>query len=168
MVVLLKSLRSNNRFCTSPQTHFTDDSPEKNSYLCFDLITITYMQVACLEEEIELIANQMASLALDVTGYTSYQVTENSYSDLAFGCNDMSLENCINQQIEVEPFALSGINACEDSEMMVQLPPLNGWEDDIFQLCSNSNISEIGLFEEEFRQTICQQYLWTEDCSTFN
>ncbi|KAL3523850.1 hypothetical protein ACH5RR_016684 [Cinchona calisaya] len=139
-------------------------------YGCVAQIFALQQQVACLKEEIELIGNQMASLALDVTSCASYQqVTDNSISELAIGCNDMiSIENCINQHIE--PYAHTGNNACDDSQMVVQQPPsLNGWENDISQLCNSSNsiISE-SILLEEFKQTIYQQYLWTEDCSTLN
>ncbi|XP_027109622.2 LOB domain-containing protein 33-like [Coffea arabica] len=139
-------------------------------YGCVAHIFALEQQVACLKEEIEMIETQMASLAVDVTSSCeSYNVADYSNPEIAFGCDQyMNLENFINQQqMELDPITYTEVKACDDSQMMVQFPPGNGWEDAISQLSSsNSNLSEPLI--QEFTQTIYEQCLWPEYCSTLN
>ena len=89
------------------------------------------MQVANLLEEIEVIGNQMANLAVGVANCGSSQATTNIYSGLQFSSQHDVISTQYYQNQQAPLLFHTGSTAANqgfDRQMDVQFPPLYGWE----------------------------------------
>lgn len=129
------------------------------------------MQVASLLEEIEVIGNQMANLAVGVANCGSSPATTNLYSGLQFSSQHdvispfssqhdvLSTQYYQNQQVPLLFHAGStAANQGFDSQMDVQLPPLYGWENQ--NLFDDSGLNPLGKLLEGIDEDNFKCYPW--------
>ncbi|KAL2548844.1 LOB domain-containing protein 33-like [Forsythia ovata] len=134
-------------------------------YGCVAHILALQKLVASLEEEIEIIGNQMANLEVDAPSYETSQETNIPNNVLQFSSGYNIIGDHIDQQsLQLQqPGNLSANQACS-SQMNIQFPQGNVFEDDIFQAYYDSSV--IDRFYEELNQDIYQHSQWM--CSTLN
>ncbi|KAG6670141.1 LOB domain-containing protein 33-like [Carya illinoinensis] len=101
-------------------------------YGCVADIFALQQQVANLQEEIDIIGNQMANVAVGVSSCGSSQVNTSPYDGLQFSSqhDDKHTQYYQNQQGGLFSYTGSSTanHASFDSQMDIQLPPLYGWE----------------------------------------
>lgn len=120
------------------------------------------MQVANLEEEIDVIGNQMANLGVYTSNYETSQETFVPNAVLQFSPGHDIMGDHINQRnLQIQRGNLSANQACS-SQMNMQFPRGNVFEDEILQAYSGS--SAFDRFYEELNQDIYLHSQWM--CST--
>lgn len=89
------------------------------------------LQVANLQEEIEILENHMATLALDTAIAERYEATDNLNTGLNFASqnDDLNIQDYLNQQaLLLSHTGNETANQAFDTIMNEQPPPLYGWE----------------------------------------
>lgn len=114
-------------------------------------LTAFILQVASLQEEIDLLGNQMANTAFNVPIYESSREINNPNNMYQFS-SQMDIENYLSQQTPTEA------NQAFYSETNTQLAPMYGWEEQTSHFYNDPNISET-LFEG-MDQDIFMHYPW--------
>ncbi|CAA2935766.1 LOB domain-containing protein 33-like [Olea europaea var. sylvestris] len=134
-------------------------------YGCVAYILALQKLVATLEEEIETIGNQMANIGVDAPNYVTSQETNVPNGVLQFSSVYTNVNDHINQQsLQLQqPENLSANQACS-SQMNVQFPQENLFEEEIFQAYSDSSVFD--RFYEELNQDMYLKSQWM--CSTLN
>ncbi|XP_019192293.1 PREDICTED: LOB domain-containing protein 33-like [Ipomoea nil] len=120
-------------------------------YGCVAQIFALEQQVASLMEEIENIEKQMAYCACEGP---EQQCMVNDELLFFSEYNNMSIN--MNHNVTVPFLEDSYANSTPYSQMNMQNPPINGWEDEIFFPFSDSDISDI--FNETIDPNIYLQY----------
>ncbi|CAI9772986.1 unnamed protein product [Fraxinus pennsylvanica] len=134
-------------------------------YGCVAYILALQKLVANLEEEIEIIGNQMANIGVDAPQYVMSQETNIPNDILQFSSGHTVVDDHINQQsLQLQQAGNLSANQACSSQMNMQFPQGNLFEDEIFQAYSNSSVFD--RFSEDFNQDIYLQSQWM--CSTLN
>jgi hypothetical protein len=114
------------------------------------------LQVAHLQEEIEILGSQMANFAVGVASCGSSQATTNPCNGLQFSSQHgvIHTQYYQNQQAALLSHAESAIpNQAFDTQMDIPLHPLYGWENQNLFDDSGQNLLEsllVGIEEENF------------------
>ncbi|KAA8534183.1 hypothetical protein F0562_031624 [Nyssa sinensis] len=137
-------------------------------YGCVAHILALQQQVASLQEEIEVLGNQMANPAVDVSSYGSSPATNNPNNGLQFPSQlDMNIQDYLNQQTPLLSHAENtSVNQVFQGQMNAQFTPIHGWEDQTTLSSYDSNPLERLL--EGMDQDIFVSYPWMESgCNTY-
>ncbi|CAI9759740.1 unnamed protein product [Fraxinus pennsylvanica] len=109
-------------------------------YGCVSHILALQKLVANLEEEIEIIGNQMANLGVYTSSYETSQQTYIPNDVLQFSPRyDIMCDHTNQQSLQLQQGNLSANQACS-SQMNIQFPQGNVFEDGILQAYSGSSV----------------------------
>lgn len=126
--------------------------------------------MACLQEEIDNLGNQMAKQAFHVPSNGGSQATNNPNIGLQLYSQtcEMNIDNYLNQQIPLLSHAgVTSANQELYSQMNIELPTSHGWEEQTSNVSSDLDLPET-LFEG-MNQDIFLPNLWLgNSCNTLS
>ncbi|KAG5237549.1 hypothetical protein OIU76_012321 [Salix suchowensis] len=132
-------------------------------YGCVAQIFALQQQVASLQEEIEVLESQMASLTVGVAGFESSQTISNPDCEMLFSFQQDAMDTQYYQNPESAQLNHSGYTAGNqtfDGQMNAPLPPLYGWEDQ--NIFCNSHPRPLERLLEEVDKEIFTYCSWPD------
>ncbi|KAJ6720473.1 LOB DOMAIN CONTAINING PROTEIN [Salix viminalis] len=132
-------------------------------YGCVAQIFALQQQVASLQEEIEVLESQMASVTVGVAGFESSQTISNPDCEMLFSFQQDAMDTQYYQNPESAQLNHSGYTAGNqtfDGQMNAPLPPLYGWED--HNIFFNSHPRPLERLLEEVDKEIFTYCSWPD------
>lgn len=133
------------------------------------------MQVASLQEEIEVLSAQITNVAPNFGSHAGFQANNNNNPYNGSQCNSsqddfMDVQSYLNQQAQLLPHMGTTMNSvlheAFNSQLNVQHPPAYGWEEQTFHFESEQNLSE-GLLFDGVDQEVPVLYPWIDSGNNY-